>query len=290
MRISYTYFFVFCLSLLTLTACVETAKPSKRQVIRLYTDFPKTFDKNSFRQFGRKEHIEVLLYYKTSAEIIEQIQTKKWNCGIDLVVLRNPVDLVRLKNMKALYRNKEDSTFYQGLLIDPYVFEFPNDTLPLYSSYGQLFRNNRIKIDPSAIRSPREWQNLVGGLVQKYPKISPQAIYNKVMRTDSLRGKDVKVMRIVPYSKASDKKKITFPDKYYKGSVGKIAGVAIIRQAKYSYNAQLLYKYCQQNWWRKKLAKKMGLFPMYLTDNQNVTPYLYQGMIENYRFLKKVDF
>ena len=289
MKIRFTYLLFLVVFSSLLSSCVEKAKPATYQVVRVYTDFPETFDKNSFRDFGRKQHIQVLLYHRTTETIIKQINEKKWQSGIDIVIMKNAMDLERLRGIGAIGAPKNDTLFYQPILIDPYVFHFQFDTVPLFSSFGQLFRNDRVKIDPSALRDKKEWGNLVGGLLQKYPKIGAQGIYNKVLRTDSLRGRDVKQLQIVPYSSIERSKKITFPDQYYKGTVGKISGMAVMKQAKYSTNALLLYEYCRQNWWREKLAEKVELFPYldYTDEDVNKT-LLYQGVIKDWRFIKIV--
>ena len=84
--------------------------------------------------------------------------------------------------------------------------------------------------------------------------------------------------------------KITFPDQYNKGTVGKIGGMAIVKQAKYIANARILYKYCLQKWWRKKLAAKLKLFPFVdeMKDNLSNT-LLYNEVIKNWEFIKKVQ-
>jgi hypothetical protein len=285
----HTYFILFGIFCLSLSSCVEEAKPDKYQIIRLYTDLPTSFDKNSFRHFGRKEHIDVKIYYKSTSEIIKLIQTKKWECGVDAVILRNALDLLRLKSISALHKPKNETEYYQGLLIDPYVFRFPQDTVPLFSTYGQIFRSKQVKINPRAIQEKKEWANLVGGLTIKYPKLIPNEIYNKIMRSDSLKGKDLKYVEILPYSLAINKSDITFPDQYSKGSVGKISGMALIRQAKYNHNARLLYEYCKNQWWRDKLAKKLGVFPYRnVLDSKSKQPLLFQELIKNEGFIKKI--
>jgi hypothetical protein len=187
---------------------------------------------------------------------------KKYESGIDLVLLSNPLDLLELNKKACLYLPKGESDYYQALLNDPYVFLFPNDTIPLFTSYGQLFRNDRININPASSANQNEWGNLIGGLIKKYPKNKQSDIYQKILRCDTLIGKDVKYMKIVPYSTVIDKKQITFPDQYYKGAVGKISGIAVVRNGKHLSNAILLYEYCKNEWWRKKLAEKMKLFPV----------------------------
>ena len=289
MKFGLGYLLVLTALIVLNSGCVEKAKPASHQVVRVYTDYPKSFDDNTFRDFGRKEHIQVLLYHKSADDIIKQINENKWQSGVDIVVLKNAMDLERLRLIGAISPPKGDTLFYQPILIDPYVFHFPFDTIPLVSSYGQVFRNELVSIDPNAIREEREWANLIGGLIQKYPKVSPQSIYHKIMRSDSLKGVDVKHLQILRYSSVKGKMKITFPDQYYKGTIGRVGGMAIIKQAKYSANARILYKYCQQKWWKIKLAKKVKLFPFIneTEDNLNSTLF-YNEVIKNWTFLKNV--
>jgi ABC-type Fe3+ transport system substrate-binding protein len=75
-------------------------------------------------------------------------------------------------------------------------------------------------------------------------------------------------VKIGPYSHFSQKDKIIFPDQFFKGSIGVIGGIGVIRQAKNRSNAELLYDYCQNYSWRKKIAKKLHLFPI-LDDEDN---------------------
>ena len=290
MKFHLGYLLILTALVLLNSSCVEKAKPASLQIIRVYTDYPKSFDVYSFRDFGRKEHIQVLLYHKSTDAIIKQINERKWQSGVDIVVFKNAMDLERLRSIGAITPPKSDTLFYQPILIDPYVFHFPFDTIPLFSSYSKVFRNDLVKIDPNAIRDEREWSNLIGGLIQKYPKVNPQKIYDKILRTDLLEKEGIKQLQIIPYSLVKGKMKITFPDQYNKGTVGKIGGMAIVKQAKYSANARILYKYCLQKWWRKKLAAKLKLFPFVDEMKDNLSnPLLYKEVIKNWEFIKKVQ-
>ncbi len=272
-----------------LIGCVEKAKPSSHQVLRVYTDYSEKLDIHSFRAFGRKENIQIFIFHKTSEEIIQQINNNKWECGIDMVILENAMSLERLNHLGGIQAPKADTLYYQPILIDPYVFRFPLDSVPQYSSYGQLFRSDFVKIDPKAIREKKEWANLMGGLIQKYPKIMQDSIYTKILFTDSVKGKEVKQLEILPYSTVLDKKKIFFPDQYYKGAIGKIAGIAIIKQAKYNANAQLLYNYCRQQSWRDKLAQKLGVFAYQDIKKTRANDILlYQEVIRDWSFVNRL--
>ncbi len=113
---------------------------------------------------------------------------------------------------------------------------------------------------------------------------------NKLLKTDSLKGKNLKHLEILPYSQALKKKDLFFPDQYYKGSIGKISGMAIVRQAKYNVNARSLYAYCKQPAWRKKVANKLGVFPFEDNrDPQSAEILLYQRVISDWSFKKYLD-
>lgn len=264
-----------------LSACVEKAKPTNRQVINLYTDFPESLKPSFFREFERVNKIQVLIHHKSSEKIIQQINDKKYDSGVDMVLFMNAIDLIRLDQLRATAAPLGETEKYQALLHDPYVFRFPKDTLPLFSSFGQLFRNDYVKINCAALRETKEWENLMGGLIQKYPKILPSVLYRKIMHSDSLKGKGIKELEILPYSSVVDKETITYPDQYYYGSVGKISGMALIRHAKHRTNALLLYAYCKQEWWRKKLAKRLKVFPILSEEaNKSREILLYQKVLE----------
>lgn len=289
MKFRLVYLFVLTALVVLNSACVEKVQPASYQVVHVYTDYPKSFDIYSFRDFGRKKHIQVLLYHKSTEAIIKQVNEKKWESGVDIVVFKNAMDLERLNSICAITPPKKDTLFYQPILIDPYVFHFPNDSVPLFSSYGQVFRNNLVKIDPSAIRDKQDWGNLLGGLIQKYPKVDAQSIYNKILRNDSIEERDAKHLEILPYSMVKRNMKFTFPDQRNKGSIGKVGGMVIIKQAKYGANARILYEYCRQKWWRKKLAKKVHVFPFVDEAEDNLSnTLLYNKVIINWEFIKKV--
>lgn len=281
MKFRITLFIALNLLLVSIWSCVDKAKPSTYQTIHLYTDFSESFNSTFFRDFGRKNHIDVHVHYSTSDKIYRWIKEKKYKSGADLVILKNALDLIHINSIKGLQAPKGEVDFYQALWHDPYVFEFPYDTIPLFSSYGQVFRSKHIKINPDSIRDPKEWRNLIGGLVQKYPNVPPDSIYKTIMRTDSLKGKNLKQLSILRHSSLKSTKGIVYPDQYYKGSVGKIAGIALIRQSKNRTNALLLYDYCKKEWWRKKLATKLNLFPILSEEhNKNGGKLIYQGLIK----------
>jgi ABC-type Fe3+ transport system substrate-binding protein len=289
MRHRFSQILIFSVLVVLLSACVEKAQPAAYQYLHLYTDFPKTINNTFFRDFVRKNKIQVLIHYKSSDKIIKQILDKKYESGIDIVLLRNPLDMLELKEKGCLYTPKDGIAYYQSIINDPYVFQFPNDTIPLFTSYGQIFRNDRVKIIADTIANEKEWINLLGGLIKKYPKINPSDIYRKIMRSDTLIGRDLKVMRIAPYSSILDKKSITFPDQYYKGTVGKISGIAIIRNGKHMNNNVLLYNYCTNEWWRKKLAEKLKLFPILDEELAKKAEYLlYQDILTSSDFVKRL--
>ena len=73
MKLRLGYLLILTALVVLNSSCVEKAKPASHQVIRVYTDYPKSFDIYSFRDFGRKEHIQVLLYHKSTEAIIKQM-------------------------------------------------------------------------------------------------------------------------------------------------------------------------------------------------------------------------
>ncbi len=270
-------------------SCVETAKPADHQILHLYTDFPESFNNTFFRNFGRKNRIQVFVHNHSKEEIIARIKDKKYESEMDAVILRNALDIVRLNNLGAIQAPKDDADFYQALLHDPYVFHFPYDTLPLFTSYGQLFRSDVVKINPNAIRNKNEWGNLMGGLIQKYPDVEPERMFKTILRTDSLKGRDLKQVSILLHSQLTNEKNFVYPDQYYKGSIGKISGIALIRQSGNRSNAIMLYDYCRKNWWRNKLAEKLGLFPIMPEEkNKSADVLLYQELIKKIGFIKKM--
>lgn len=244
-------------------SCVETAEKSNFQFVHIYTDLPQTLDTTLFDQFEKQSKIHVFVHHASSQKILEQIKLKKWQSEIDAVILSNAMDLVELSDEGVFHQADElDEIDWQPLFSNPFVFYFPSDTLMPFNSYGQLFRNYKSRVDPKYINSFDKWGNLIPGLKKKYLIYSLAEIQGKILYSDSLTGKGMLLVEIAPYSHYADKSKIVIPDQSYKGAIGIIGGMGLIKQSKNRSNAQELYNYCQNLNWRKKLAKDIDLFPI----------------------------
>ncbi|MGJ8661684.1 MAG: hypothetical protein ACSHXL_06580 [Bacteroidota bacterium] len=244
-------------------ACVDTVEENDFQIVHVYTDIQDSLDSSLFNNFEKQSGIHVFVHRATAPYILNLIKTQKWQSEVDAVLLSNAMDLIELSDEGAFHRmNEIDEIDWQPLFSNPFVFSFPNDTVPLFTSYGQLFRNYKSRVDPKHIKSFEKWGNLIPGLKKNYLIYSLAEIQSKILYSDTLKGKDILNVEIAPFSHYKDKSKIVFPDQFYKGAIGIIGGIGLIKQSKNRSNAILLFDYCQNTTWRKRLAKDIKLFPI----------------------------
>jgi ABC-type thiamine transport system substrate-binding protein len=270
------------------SACVETVKENSFQTIHVFTDLPDSLTNNLFDKFEKQTNIKVFFHYGSSKYILDNLKTQKWKSQADAVLLSNALDFIELTGENALqaHANDEDTIYWQPLFQNPFVFHFPEDSIPLFTSYGQLIRNDKARVDATNIQSFDKWGNLIPCLKKNYLIFSLEEIQGKILYSDSLKGRDILQVQIAPYSHFSPKDKIVFPDQFYKGAYGIIGGIGLIRQAKNRSNAQLLYDYCQMISWRKKLAKKIKLFPILDSEGNKARNVLLYQSPPNLREIK----
>ncbi|MFA7272654.1 MAG: hypothetical protein WC044_02245 [Crocinitomicaceae bacterium] len=267
---------VFSLLLLSNFGCVEKAKVNSSQVIHLYTDLPNSLDSTLFDNFKKQTKIRVFVHHASAKFILDKLLTEKYESQIDAVLFRNGLSLIELADTNVLM--KHDTNFWQPLFSDPFVFVFPLDSVSLFSSYGQIIRSDRARVDPSLIKNYNQWGNLIPSLKKNYPIYSMNEIQNKILYSDSLSGEEVQRVQIVPYSSIKNHKNSVFPDQLYKGAIGIIGGIGVIRQCANRANALELYYYCQNETWRKKLANNLHLFPILSPEeNKSNTVILFQN-------------
>lgn len=277
------YYFIlpiFFTLLFATSSCVETVKQNPFQAVHIFTDLPDSLVKPVFSLFEKRTKIHVYLHCAGSKDILNKLKTEKWQSKADVVILKNALDLIELKDEKILQKTSLNFTseYWQPLFHDPFVFYFPNDSLPLFTNYGQLLRHKSVKVDASKINSFEQWGNLIPSLKKNYRVFSLEQIQEKILYSDTARNIKIPIVQIATFSHFSDKKNLSFPDQYFKGSIGIIGGIAIIRQSKNRSNAEVLYQYCQQNSWRTKLAKRINLFPILDSkSNQSRDVLLYQS-------------
>jgi ABC-type thiamine transport system substrate-binding protein len=270
MTMKYLIISILLSTLFVSSGCVETVKENSFQSVHVFTDLPDSLTIGVFDEFEKQSNIHVFLHHASSDYILENLKTEKWQSKADLVLLKNALDLINLTDERILHAQpvNEDTVFWQPLFHNPFVFNFPQDTVPLFTSYGQLIRNKDSRVDAKLIRSFDKWGNLIPSLKKNYLIFSLEEIQSKILYSDSLKGKDIMYVQIAPYSHFKKTDKIVFPDQFFKGAYGIIGGIAMIKQAKNRSNSQLLYNYCEMPAWRKKLAKKINLFPI-LDDEAN---------------------
>jgi hypothetical protein len=246
--------------------CVEKAKVNSKQVIHVYSDLPNSLDSTLFDNFKAQTNIQVYVHHASAKFILDKLLTEKYASQIDAVLLRNGLNLIELADTNVLLKHNGD--FWQPLFSDPFIFIFPLDSVPLFSSYGQIIRSDRARVDPSLIKNYNQWGNLIPSLKKNYPIYSMNQIQNKILYSNTLNNEAVRRVQIAPYSSIKNHKNSVFPDQLYKGAIGIIGGIGIIRQSANRSNALDLYRYCQNLTWRKKLARNIKLFPI-LSPEEN---------------------
>lgn len=264
MKLKYFIWSFVCATLLLVSSCVETVKENSFQAVHIFTDLPDSLASSVFEEFEKQTNIHVFIHYGSLHYILENLKTEKWQSKADLVLLTNALNLTDLSDERVLqaHPKDEDTSYWQPLFHNPFVFYFPLDSVPLFTSYGQLIRNPNTQVDATLINSFDQWGNLIPSLKKNYLIFSLEEIQSKILYSDSLKGKDALHVQIAPYSHFSKKDKIIYPDQFFKGAYGIIGGIGIVRQAKNRSNAKLLYDYCKLYAWRKKLAKNINLFPI----------------------------
>jgi ABC-type thiamine transport system substrate-binding protein len=260
---------ILCVNILLVSSCVDTVKENSFQYLHLYTDLSNSLDATLFDEFAKQTDIHVYVHYASAESILRKIKTEKWESNADGVLLSNALNLIELNDGGFFTKTDELSERdWQCLFINPFIFSSPKDTVQLFTSYGQLFRNENSRVDASLIKSFNQWGNLIPALKKNYPIYSLSKIQGKILHSDSVKGKETKIVQIAPFSYYTDKSKIVFPDQFYKGAIGIIGGIGLIKQSKNRSNAQELYIYCKNSSWRKKLARDIRLFPI-LSPEEN---------------------
>lgn len=244
----------------------------------MYTDLSNPLDSTLFNEFEKQTDIHVYVHYASAEHILQKIKTKKWESDADGVLLSNAMDLIELNDNDFFSKTNELDEFdWQPLFSNPFVFTFPKDTIKHFRSYGQIFRNKNSRVDATHINTFDEWGNLIPALIGNYPIYSLSEIQRKILHSNSPLGEADLHVEIATYSHYKDKSKIVFPDQSYKGAIGIIGGIGLIKQSKNRSNTQILYEYCKNSSWRKKLAKDINLFPILIHDkNKSIKIILYQ--------------
>ena len=272
MKLKNFIFYLSSASLLLVSGCVENVKENSKQSIHLYTDLSNSLDSTLFDNFEKRTNIHVYVHHSSSIEILQKLKTEKWESNMDAVLLSNALDLIELNEENLFSKTAgiagNDDFNWQALFSNPFVFTFPKDSVNLFKSYGQLFRNDNSRVGTAQIKSFDRWGNLIPALKKNYLIYSLSQIQGQILYSDTLNGTNIKYVEIAPYSFHKNKSKIVFPDQFYKGSVGIIGGIGLIKQSKNRANASILFEHCRNITWRKKLAQVIDLFPI-LSPEEN---------------------
>lgn len=138
---------------------IETARPAKQKHLTIASDYLYSTDTVIFRNFSKTNNVKVKIVHLSPSKIIGEFRSKKFNSGIDLIMLKTMTDVLDFHKKEILHPLKMGNHFmeadasyssekfdYVGFGYDPYIVALPENLPTRIRMYNDL-THHKFKTD-----------------------------------------------------------------------------------------------------------------------------------------------
>ncbi|MDG1331068.1 MAG: hypothetical protein P8P74_01975 [Crocinitomicaceae bacterium] len=285
-RLIRPFLWISVLLFLGISACtVETAESIKSQALVVASDFLHEKDTVLFKDFIRKNDVRLIIRHLTPDQMINEIESKGYNSGIDLVLSDNMQTPIKLNKNGILQDLVESSSEIEtqnpyisykhnfvGIGLDPFVYKYTSDSIREPKNYRDL---NKVRhyhtlssSDIISFLSPirrrmnraktyewaREWTENSTFRPEKGPwDDSTQVVLCKYSQLETFNDS---VWQRYPSGHH-------FPNGESAGVYFDLMSISIVQQAEHFSDAQKFLEHCQNSGYNATLNRKLNRFPIY---------------------------
>ncbi len=285
-RLMNTFSWIFAVSFLGMTSCtIETAQPIKSQTLVIASDFLYAEDTLFFKSFVEKNDIRLVIRHLSTDQIIDEVQEKGYNSGIDMVLAQNMQTPIKLNKSGVLQDMIEQTTAIKsqniyisykhnfiGIGLDPFVFKYTWDSLreiqyyqdlSRYPTYHTLSESDKLSF-LSPIRKERKraktyewikkWVNQTALRPLNGPwNDSAQVVLCKYSQLETFKD-SIWENYAVDYF---------YPNENRAGVYFDVVNLSIVHQAEHFPVAQKFLAHCQNSGYNATLNEELNRFPIY---------------------------
>jgi len=285
-------YFLICSFLLT-SCLVQHAKRSKKQHLTIFSDCLNEKDVRIFKQFEKKEEIDLHIQYFETDSLLAKIEKEGYNCKADLIIVNSTFSIHKLKEKKLLQawqseiidkrvpkHFKVKNNQWIGVGVNPYALAC-NDTIYIHDNLKKLIRSKKTRLHSDLFLSKDFIPLYTQFLYSKKKKEIDSSLISKIkFTTDRNLPKDsvLKNIFISTYSSIIHDSILTNKSlmNINKGSYYNLYCAGIIKQSPNFYNAKVFLEYITENRQNEKINNIWKTLPITLSDIKH--KYAYQNI------------
>lgn len=285
-RVLSSFLWIFAFSFLVMTSCtVETAKPLKSQALVIASDFLHAKDTVLFKDFIEKNEVRLIIRHLSPERIIDEIKSKEYNSGIDMVLSQNMQTPIKLNKSGILHDMVEEESAvkspnqyisykhnFVGIGLDPFVFKYTSDSVRVIKHYQDLSNYPSYytlsESDKLSFLSPIRKVQKRAKTFEWIKKWNQQSTF----RTEFTPWNDSVHVVLCKYSQLETFKDSIwenyaegcyFPNEDRSGVYFDVMNLSIVQQAEHFTDAQKFLTHCQNSGYNATLNKELNRFPIY---------------------------
>lgn len=249
------------------------------------SDFLHAQDTVLFKDFVEKNEVQITIRHLSPSQIIDAVQNKGYNSGIDMVLsqnMRTPIELNKsgvlhdMVEKEGAIKSQNEYISYKhnfiGIGLDPFVIKYTNDSirdvkyyqdLSNYPNYHTLSEADMLSfLSPIRKEQKRaktfEWIERWTKQTKLRPENGPwndslQVVLCKYSQLESFKDSIWK-----EYSEGH-----YFPNEDRLGVYFDVVNLSIVLQAEHFTDAEKFLEHCQNSGYNAMLNRKWNRFPVY---------------------------